>query len=427
MTSPMQEMLADYGKLHVSSAGYTVLRPASVDTAVQGWRAALDRGAALRVRGAGHGLSGATLPRAGETLVRTRGLDHYRVEAPGLLTVGSGAVLWDIRDFVASCGRRLPLYNGGWAGPTLGGFVSAGGLGLRVPPGEREKLAAAGGAEALGHVSLSETHGGLWAQVARLTIIDGRGAVHDIASGDPDFPWMFASMGQFGLILEVTLRVLPQPGAAERLLVGATGRIPVSNPVDPVETDGLPPAEGIDWVYWFTALAPVAEEDAAWKVIGDWAVAHRGALRPTGGWVGPLQDGAPIGFRYLVRRKAPTPLLLYPRDEDFVTLGVMAVCAGVGTDPAEAALAQAERAFATRITGHGWALYCQAENLTRSLDFRSYWGPDRWARFCALKTRFDPDDRINAGEVRPGASRPPMSAARRRRVAASIRRRLGLA
>ena len=422
-------MLTDYGKLHLSSAGYTVLRPDSVDTAVQEWRAALTQGAALRVRGSGHGLSGASLPRAGETLVRTRGLDHYRVEAPDLLTVGSGAILWDIRDFVADRGMRLPVFNGGWAGPSLGGFVNAGGLGLRVPPSEREKLVApgaAGGHRALDPVSLSERHGGLWAQVARLMIVDGRGTVHDILSGDADFLWMFASMGQFGLILEVTLRVLPQPGATGHLPAGGSGRIPVSNPLDPNETDVLPPAQGIDWVYWFTALVPVDEEDAAWKVIGDWSSAHRDALRPIGGWAGPFQDGGPIGFRYLVRRKAPTPPMLYPRDEDFVTVGVMAVCNGVGTDSAEAALTRAERAFVARIVGHGWALYCQAENLTRSIDFQSYLGPDRWARFCELKTRFDPDDRINAGEVRPGACRPPASAKRARRVAATVRRALGL-
>ena len=422
-------MLADYGKLHLSSFDYTVLRPDSVDTAVQGWRAALARGAHLRVRGSGHGLSGASLPRAGETLVRTRGLDHYRVEAPGTLTVGSGAILWDIRDFVADHGWQMPVYNGGWAGPSLGGFVNAGGMGLRVPPGERENLAApstASKTEALHLVSVSEKHGGLWAQVTRITMIDGRGSVHDIVPGDVDFPWIFASMGQFGLILEVTLRLLPQPRAADDLPVGSAGRIPVLNPVNPNETDTLPPAQGIDWVYWFTALVPVVEEDAAWNVIGDWSGAHRDALRPTGGWVGPVQDGAPIGFRYLVRRKAPTPPMLYPHDEDFVTMGVMAICNGVGTDPAETALAQAERAFVARITGHGWALYCQAENLTRSLDFPRYWGSGRWARFCELKARYDPDDRVNAGEVRPGACRPPMTSARVRRIAAAVRRAPGL-
>ena len=67
-------MLADYGKLHVSSADYTVLRPDGVDAATQGWRNALAEGRALRVRGSGHGLSGATLPRTGETLLCTRGL-----------------------------------------------------------------------------------------------------------------------------------------------------------------------------------------------------------------------------------------------------------------------------------------------------------------------------------------------------------------
>ena len=422
-------MLTDYSKLHVSANDYTVLRPDSVDMAVEGWRTALAQGASLRIRGSGHGLSGASLPRSGETLVRTRGLDGYRVKESGLLAVGSGAVLWDVRDVVAEHGWRLPVYNGGWAGPSLGGFVSAGGLGLRVSPRGRGKLAAPdapGGGQAFDPVSLSERHGGFWAQVAGLTFIDGRGEVHEIRPGDTDFPWMFASMGQFGLLLEVTLRLLPQPGAADGLPAGAAGRIPVSNPLDPNDTDVLPPAQGIAWTYWFTALVPVDEEEDAWEVVGDWTRAHRDTLRPTGGWVGPSQDGAPVGFRYLVRRTAPTPPFLYPRDEDFVALGVMAVCGGIGTDPGEAALARAERAFVEQIVDHGWALYSQAENLTRSLDFQRYWGRARWARFSELKNRFDPEDRINAGEMRAGGGRPLASARSVRRVAAAFRRSLGL-
>ena len=49
-------MLTDYGKLHVSANAYTVLRPDSLDSAVQGWRGALASGTALRIRGSGHGL-----------------------------------------------------------------------------------------------------------------------------------------------------------------------------------------------------------------------------------------------------------------------------------------------------------------------------------------------------------------------------------
>ena len=98
----------------------------------------------------------------------------------------------------------------------------------------------------------------------------------------------------------------------------------------------------------------------------------------------------------------------------------------IGTDHGEAALTRAEQAFVEQVLGHGWALYSQAENLTRSLDFQSYWGPDRWARFSELKSRFDPHDRINAGEVRQAAGRPPLRATRVRKIAATIRRCVGL-
>ena len=406
-------MLADYGKFHVARAGHTERRPRSVDEAVRCWREALESGGCLRVRGGGHGLGGATLPRVGETLVRTSALTHYRVETPGTITVGSGAVLWDVRDFVAGCGYQLPIYNGGWAGPTVGGFVCAGGMGLRVQPEDR-----------LGSVdpaSISERHGGFWANVAKVTLIDGRGLLREVAAGEADFPWIFASMGQFGLILEVELRLLPQPGAVGRI-TPASGRIPVANAVEPTETDSLPPA-GSDWRYWFTTMLPVKEKEEAWQVIGKWCGEHAEWVRPVGGWVGPVQDGAPVGFHYLVTRKAPTPPLLYPRDEEFMLMGVMADCRGIGTDAGDAGLERAERAFTAAILERGWSLYPQAENLTRSLDFKSYWGDERWARFRELKNRFDPDDRINRGEMDPTA--PPLRTTRlMRRVVAAARKLL---
>lgn len=46
-------MLADYGKLHLSSFDCTELRPDSLDTAVQGWSAPLWRKAKAQPCGAG--------------------------------------------------------------------------------------------------------------------------------------------------------------------------------------------------------------------------------------------------------------------------------------------------------------------------------------------------------------------------------------
>src|SRR3546814_5583637 len=111
------ERLYDYGKLYHSSENYAVASPRSA-TEVQALIARARRtGKALRVRASGHTFSGATLPRQGELLLRTDRIDHYRFEQPGTVTVGAGAIAWDVRDFVAAHGLRMPVYNGGWAGP----------------------------------------------------------------------------------------------------------------------------------------------------------------------------------------------------------------------------------------------------------------------------------------------------------------------
>ncbi|MCY4431112.1 MAG: hypothetical protein OXC11_12075, partial [Rhodospirillales bacterium] len=66
-------MLADYGKLYVSSAKYAELRPDSVDAAIREWRAAAPEGAVLGGRGGGPGRSGGRLAPAGAAPERARG------------------------------------------------------------------------------------------------------------------------------------------------------------------------------------------------------------------------------------------------------------------------------------------------------------------------------------------------------------------
>lgn len=403
MSPTVNPILFDYGKLFLGDAEHTEIAPDSPEAAIAAVEVAVADGVALRVRGSGHSLSGMTLPRAGERLVRTDRLDHYRIDAPATVTVGAGAVLWDIRDFAASLGWRMPVYNGGWAGPSLGGYISAGGMGLRVPPtgsGPPDPAAR----------SISEMHGGFWEHVASVTLVDGRGRLHEIDEQDPRFPWLFASCGQLGLMIEARLKLQPD-GDAPPLPLGAAGRIPRSNPLNRAETEAAPPAEGLRWLYWFSLLVPEPQEPDAWDRLGAWATRHRDTILPEGGWVGPSLDGRPIGFRYVVRARRFTPPLLYPRHEDFVLMGVMAAVPGVGGEPGEAALVAAERDFVTEALAEGWSLYAQAENLTRSLDFAAYLGPERAARFRALKREFDPDGLINPGEVFDDGTPPPRRAA----------------
>ena len=164
--------------------------------------AARQKGLPIRVRGSAHTFSGATIPREGELLLRTNHLDHFVFDRPGTVLVGGGAIAWDVRDLAATHGLLMPVYNGGWAGPTIGGFVSAGGMGLRVPPADRERWLAtmpAEGQERPPLLSISETYGGFWEHVESVTLVDGTGAIRHIGEHDEVFPWLFGNFGQFGV------------------------------------------------------------------------------------------------------------------------------------------------------------------------------------------------------------------------------------
>jgi hypothetical protein len=262
--------------------------------------------------------------------------------------------------------------------------------------------------------------------VRSVTLIDGRGRLHRIDEADPRFPWLFASSGQFGLFVEAELKLLPQGEASPALPLGEHGRIPRANPLNAAETDGGAPAEGMPWLYWFSLLVAPEREPDAWATLGDWAERHATSITPTGGWAGPRVGGDPIGFRYVVRHRRFTPPLLYPRNETFVLMGVMAAAGGIGQDAPEDALIAAEREFVAASLANGWTLYAQAENLSRSLDFAAYFGPERYRRFSDLKRAFDPDNRINPGEIFADRSAAPRRASDMRNRARTIARILEL-
>lgn len=407
--------LSDYGKLHLSGTSYTLYQPTTADEAAELVVEALRAGSPLRVRGSGHSLSGMSLPRDGEVLLRTGQLDAFRVTAPGRLLVGAGATMWDVRDFAQAHGWMLPVYNGGWAGPTVGGYVNAGGMGLRVPPSERARLAAQPSTGQLDLLSVSEMHGGFWEHVHAIDLVDGNGTRRYITEDDPDFPWLFASCGQFGVILAVELKLLPGDGP-DRLPTVAEGRIPRVNPLAPGETDDPSPAAGMPWLYWFSYLLPGAVEQQAWDFLGRWCRDNADIVQPSGGWVGPVLNGAPIGFRYRVTARRFTPPLLYPRHEDFLLMGVMAHAHGIGVIERDERLVGAEQAFVAAALANGWNLYAQAENLSRSLDYATYLGADRMARFIALKQRYDPAGRLNPGEIVAGTARAPLRISTARKI-----------
>jgi FAD/FMN-containing dehydrogenase len=316
------------------------------------------------------------------------------------MRVGGGAIAWDVRDLAAAHGLLMPVYNGGWAGPTIGGYVAAGGMGLRVPPADRERwLAMEPSAERPPLLSISETYGGFWEHVASITLVDGTGDIQEIGYDDPAFPWLFASFGQFGVCVEARLKLISEPGATYPL--GTSGRVPRVQAEDPAVNDNLPSAQGDRILFWFSYMVSVDQEAAAWKEIAGWVERHAPFLSPQGGWVGPVIGGAPIGYRYLVTHRRFHPPLLYPRGEDFVLIGLMATFDRVGTHATDEKILALESDFVTTAQRHGFRLYPQAENIGRGLDYAAYYDVATYATFQQLKKRFDPDGIMNPGVVFP--------------------------
>ena len=223
--------LYDYGKLYKSVDTYGVVSPRTVEEVQDLVTTARADGTPLRLRASGHTFSGATLPRHHELLVRLHHLDHYRFEEPGTITVGAGAILWDVRDFVHTYGLQLPVYNGGWGGPTVGGFLCSGGVGCvrwgvdHTPNPDRSDV---------DRPCLSAIHGGFWENVLAVTLVDGRGDIQKFTPADEEFKWLFGSFGQLGILVEARLKVLPAHiNGSAAYPAGHAGTIPKVQPDAP--------------------------------------------------------------------------------------------------------------------------------------------------------------------------------------------------
>lgn len=373
----LRSPLFDYGKIYVSVPEFWSAAPAGIPEMQQLTQAAAKCGAGLRTRGSGHTFSGATLPKQREILVRTHRLRHFRFNEDGTLTAGAGALVWDIRDLARDYGFDLPVFNGGWAGPTLGGYISAGGFGKS---------------------GLSNVHGGLWENVEEITLIDGEGRVRRIGRGEAVFPWMFGSYGQLGCIVEARLRLIPWEGASgQNYPAGLSGDVPSRQTDDPAVND-LPAADRQSNLFWFSLLVDPADEQRAWTDLGRLVKRHYPLLRPDGGWAGPVMAGEPIGYHYVIEFKTFNPPLVYPKQATFFVMGVMSFLE-CGRPASNRRILEIERDFIEFTLKGGYRLYLQAENIGRTVNLAEYYGADTHQTFAKYRREFDPRALFNRGVV----------------------------
>ena len=352
-------MITDFSGLRSSAERFSVALPRSARELGALVRSAGERGQRLRIRGQGHSLNGASLPAAHELLVDMRDARTLRFAQPGSVTVGAGAVLWIVQAVLRDLGFDLPVLNDGYPGPTVGGYMAAGGFG----PG-------------------SGTHGGFWNNVIELTLVDGRGELRTVMPDDALFPWLFGAMGQLGIVAEATLSVISSDSAGYPL--GKTGilrrlaqqHVPLA----------LAP-KGDERLFWFTLFVPDEEVEQAHRELHALELRHAQALRFA------------ERYTYPIRHRGRVAPLVYPTARPFTATGAWGWLADA-SQPSVARLQDFDRDFmALSQSRPDWRRYVQSELACGPAVYERCFGAARYAELARLKGELDPQGLFNRGSV----------------------------
>lgn len=342
----------DFSGLHRGSEDARWIQPEDAEGVAEAIRTARAEGRTLRFRGHGHSMNGASLPVAGELVVTSDRLDHWRVDAPDTITVGGGALMWDVHALLGSMGSGLLVANDGAApAPSVGGFVSAGGIGENT-----------------------RVFGGFWETVESMTVVTGAGDIVRLSKQDELFRWMFGAMGQLAFVVEATLRVRTDfEGYAVE--VGTSGRVPRT-------------LAHWERYAWFTLFVPFARTRDAMVRLGELGQRHAHCWKPLSAYVYPMRF-----YRF-------NPPLLYPNQRGFVALGIW----GTPPDPEAGFDYEAVRALDREVTElvlsePDFRRYIQTEMTFGDVDYRALFGDEVYEAFRVMKQRFDPDGVLGRGQV----------------------------
>jgi FAD/FMN-containing dehydrogenase len=358
-----EQPLVDFSGLRQGAQAYCEVAPRRPEEVADMVRAAHARGLPLRVRAQGHSLNGASLPAANELLLSTRNLRQVRFEAPGTVTAGAGVVLWILQHFLRRRGFDLPVLNDGYPGPTVGGYLAAGGFGPR-----------------------SAQHGGFWDNVLEVRLVDGRGEPLRLGRDDARFLWLFGAMGQLGVVVEARLAIVPLPGAGAYPLGEASSVPELALPKIPQEYS----VGENESLFWFTLFVPDERLEEAHAGLRELEQRHRGALR--------FQER--YDYPILCRRRMPP--LLYPEARAITATGAW----GWLSDKSEGGtgrLRAFDEDFMALAASRPWyRRYVQSELASGPDTYARCFGPQTYAGFRELKAELDPRGLLNRASVFPG-------------------------
>jgi FAD/FMN-containing dehydrogenase len=360
--SLVEGALTDFSGFRSHGSPCCEVAPRGADTVARIVQLAYERHVTVRTRAQAHSLNGSSLPAAAELLLSTRNIRHVSFEEPGTVTVGSGVVLWILQHILRRHGFDIPVLNDGYPGPSVGGYIAAGGFGPR-----------------------SAEFGGFWDNILEIRLVDGCGNLRRVAAGDPLFLWLFGSMGQLGVFADAKLTIIPLSASGPATYPAGTTLV-----APRLVAPKVPPqyaTEGQERLFWFTLFTPDEHLDEAHRDLSALESRHSAALR--------FQER----YRYPILPRGKVAPLVYPYARPFTATGAW----GWLTDSRPnglAALHEFDREFMVLAAANAhYRRYVQSELPSGPEIYRRCFGEQTYQSLQDLKLQLDPGSLLNRGSV----------------------------
>jgi hypothetical protein len=343
-------MQTDFGRLQHSSACYLEVWPVNTSQVAALVKTAYANNVPIRTQGASHSENGSSLPHQFELLIHTARLNTITFEKTGTVTVGTGIPVALVKDFVARHSSFfMPVSNDGGVAPTVGGYISAGGIGLT-----------------------SDLYSGFWEHVNSITLVTGSGKIVHIKKHDPIFQYIFGSMGQLGIMTEAVLNLLPNES------------LPFNYPLGESYTIRYPTTNGYYWtkpnadqsIYWFNLFASPEEFSQAKSDLENLENKYPQALKYR-----------PI-YIWKVIRASITPPLVYDKPSDFYAIGIWGNRAGDSESMKQ--LQSLAMDFDALVFQKKYRRYIQTEISASPELYKRYYSRKTYTEFLKIKSSLDP-------------------------------------
>ncbi|MEM7181893.1 MAG: FAD-binding oxidoreductase [Spirochaetota bacterium] len=335
--------------MHESAKGFYEIYPKSIPELRKIVRIAFKNSIPLRIRGNGHSLNASSLPKKQELLIRTNFLNWYRFEKEGTITVASGNILWKVNDLLKQFKYDLPVINQGYAGPTVGGYISAGGIS-----------------------SQSKKKGGFWNHVEEVTIITGTGKLQTITKKEPLFSYLFGSMGELGIIVEAKLRIYPT--ADVQYPQGKTGTLPTKTIAQNHRLEKLKVRDKPQY-YWFGLFISADKKEEAIQEAEMFFHKYKKIFQ--------IDDMIVYSFPY---KGIPIPLL-FPENKSFNGIEFRGF---VHPQKNKLQLKKMEKEYMNFVLAKGYRRYIQVEFSQEHRVWKRYFGNEIYSQLYHYKKLLDP-------------------------------------